>query len=157
MPQLSIHSPVGDLTISEDEGKIVAVDWGWGRDQDHTPLLDHTAHLLNRYFDGETVAFDLPLDPYGSTFQRAVWDIMLNIPYGETLTYGEVSQKLNSSARAVGTACGRTPIPIIIPCHRILASGGNLGGYTADGGVEIKEALLNLEGALNTPQLSFKI
>lgn len=155
MPQLSMHSPVGDLTISEDDGDIVAVDWGWGRDQDHSPLLDECVSLLNRYFDGESIAFTLPLNPYGTEFQKAVWQEMLAIPYGEIRTYGDVSQKLNSSARAVGTACGRNPIPIIIPCHRILASGGQLGGYTADGGVEIKEALLNLEGALPEPRLLF--
>jgi methylated-DNA-[protein]-cysteine S-methyltransferase len=148
MPQLSLHSPVGELTLSEDDGAIVALDWGWGRDQEETPLLSEAKAQLNAYFDGSRKDFSLPLRPYGSQFQQDVWKEMLNIPYGKTMTYGEMAKKLKSAAQAIGGACGRNPIPIIIPCHRVLASGGKLGGYTADGGVEIKQALLQLEGAL---------
>lgn len=153
MPQISLHSPVGDITLSEDDGAIVALDWGWGRDQDETPLLKEAVRQLNRYFDGEEMEFDLPLRPYGTEFQKSVWRQMLLIPYGKTMTYGEMASELKSVARAVGGACGINPIPIIIPCHRVLAANGKLGGYTADGGIETKEALLRLEGAIEDEPL----
>lgn len=146
MPQLSLHSPVGDLTISEDDGAIVAVDWGWGRDQSSTPLLKAAAKQLNAYFDGKLEAFDLPLRPFGTDFQQRVWRAMMKIPYGKVRTYGEVAEKLKSGARPVGTACGRNPIPIIIPCHRVLGT-QSLGGYSGEGGLETKVALLTLENA----------
>jgi len=155
MPQLSLHSPIGELTLSEDDGAIVALDWGWGRDQEETPLLLEAKAQLNAYFDGSGENFSLPLRPYGSQFQQNVWKEMLNIPYGKTMTYGEMAKKLNSAAQPIGGACGRNPIPIIIPCHRVLASGGKLGGYTADGGLEIKRALLQLEGALEPSLFTF--
>lgn len=148
MAQLSMHSPVGELTLSEDDGALVALDWGWGRDQEETALLVEAKAQLNAYFDGVNSDFTLPLRPYGSDFQQQVWKEMLKIPYGETMTYGEMAKILGSAAQPIGGACGRNPIPIIIPCHRVLASGGKLGGYTADGGVEIKQQLLQLEGAL---------
>jgi methylated-DNA-[protein]-cysteine S-methyltransferase len=145
MPQLSLHSPIGDLTISEDDDAIVSVDWGWGRDQTASELLKRAVDELNEYFDGTREAFDLALNPYGTGFDKKVWREMLRIPYGEVLTYGDVAKRLDAPARAVGTACGRNPIPVIIPCHRIVASNG-LGGYSGDGGVETKLALLGLEG-----------
>lgn len=147
MPQLSLHSPVGDLTVSEENGAIVALDWGWGRDQDTTPLLRRTRDQLNAYFDGDATDFDLPLEPAGSPFQRRVWTAMREIPAGGTETYGSLADRIDGIARAVGTACGRNPIPIIIPCHRVVAANG-LGGYSGDGGLETKVALLRLEGAL---------
>jgi len=146
MSQLSLHSPVGDLTVSEDNGKLVAVDFGWGRDQEPTPLLTEAVKQLNAYFDGALTKFDLPLKPFGSEFQRAVWRQMVKIPYGKVMTYGAVAAKLDANARAVGTACGRNPLPIIIPCHRVVAA-NSLGGYSGDGGPETKIALLILEGA----------
>jgi methylated-DNA-[protein]-cysteine S-methyltransferase len=146
MSQLSLHSPVGDLSISEDDGHIVAVDWGWGRDQTSTPLLKEAVKQLNAYFDGKREDFDLPLKPYGTDFQQRVWRAMLKIPYGKVRTYGDLATKLKSGARPVGTACGRNPIPIIIPCHRVLGTQG-LGGYSGAGGVDTKARLLTLEGA----------
>jgi len=146
VPQISLHSPLGDISISEDDGAIVAIDWGWGRDQMPTPLLKDAAKQLNAYFDGTLKAFDLPLRPYGTAFQQRVWKQMLKIPFGKTLTYGEMAEKLKSGARPVGTACGRNPIPILIPCHRVVAASG-LGGYSGDGGLETKVALLALENA----------
>ncbi len=146
MAQISLHSPFGDLSLSEDDGAIVALDWGWGRDQCTTPLLKEAARQLHAYFDGVLKKFDLPLNPYGSSFEKNVWRQMCKIPYGGVLRYGEVAKKLGSSARAVGTACGRNPIPIIIPCHRIVAASG-LGGYSGAGGGETKVALLRIEDA----------
>ncbi len=80
MPQLSLHSPVGDLTISEEDGEIVSLDWGWSPMQGENELLLKTKSLLDRYFDGEEITFDLPLRPHGTEFQKAVWDIMFQIP-----------------------------------------------------------------------------
>ncbi len=154
MAQLSLHSPVGDLTLSANDGKLVAVDWGWGRDQTHTALLDEAKAQLEAYFDGTLKKFDLPLDPHGTDFQKSVWRLMVRIPYGKTRTYGDLATKLGASARAVGTACGRNPLPILIPCHRILAANGGLGGYSGEGGLDTKTALLQLEGALPAPEPS---
>ena len=151
MSQLSLHTPVGDLTLSADDGKLVAVDWGWGRDQTHTALLDEAKAQLEAYFDGALKTFDLPLAPFGTPFQQSVWRLMTKIPYGKTRTYGELAKKLGASARAVGTACGRNPLPILIPCHRILAANGGLGGYSGEGGLDTKTALLRLEGVLPEP------
>lgn len=148
MTQLSMHSPVGDLTISEDDGAIVSLDWGWGALQTETPLLREAKRQLDRYFDGDLERFDLPLRPYGTPFRKRVWDAMIAIPYGKTETYGEMAGRLGSASRAVGGACGANPIPILIPCHRVLAAGGGMGGYSGDGGVETKVFLLRLEGAL---------
>lgn len=155
MPQLSMHSPVGDLAISEDGGAVVSVDWGWGRDNTATPLLKEAKRQLEAYFDGKLEKFDLPLQPGGSDFQKQVWRAMLKIPYGKTLTYGEIATKLGGAARAVGAACGANRIPVIIPCHRVLAAGGGLGGYSGSGGLATKTALLRLEGArfAEQPQL----
>jgi methylated-DNA-[protein]-cysteine S-methyltransferase len=145
MPQLSLHSPVGDLTLSAEDDRIVAVDWGWGRDQTPTPLLKNAKTQLEAYFDGKLKKFDLPLSPTGSEFQKQVWRAMLRIPYGKTETYGAIAAKLDSSARSVGTACGRNPLPILIPCHRVVAAGNRLGGYSGLGGTDTKTVLLRLE------------
>jgi methylated-DNA-[protein]-cysteine S-methyltransferase len=146
MPQLSLHSPVGDLSLSEEDGALVALDWGWGRDQTPTPLLKEAIRQLNAYFDGKLTDFDLPLAPFGTAFQKRVWQQMRKIPYGKTRTYGALAEKLKSGARPVGTACGRNTIPIIIPCHRVVGT-STLGGYSGAGGLETKAALLRLEGA----------
>ena len=102
MPQLSRHTPVGEVTLTEEDGAIVAVDWGRGRDQQVTPLLARAREQLNEYFDGTRRGFDLPLRPHGTQFQHAVWNAMLRIPCGETRTYGEMEarEKEQSSHRA---------------------------------------------------------
>ncbi|NKB43191.1 MAG: methylated-DNA--[protein]-cysteine S-methyltransferase [Alphaproteobacteria bacterium] len=145
MSQLSFHSPIGELTVSEEDGVLVSVDWGWGQDQSETTLLKKARDQLFAYFDGNLQDFNLPLKPVGSPFQNKVWAAMQEIPFGQALTYGQVAKKIGSGARAVGMACGANPIPIIIPCHRIVATTG-LGGYSGDGGLATKQALLNLEG-----------
>lgn len=144
MPQLSLHTPVGDLTISEDGGAIVALDWGWGRDQTETTLLMRAREQLHAYFDGECQSFDLPLAPAGTAYRQRVWEALCRIPYGETRTYGEIAAVAGGSPRSVGTANGSNPIPILIPCHRVLASNG-LGGYSGGDGVDTKRSLLRLE------------
>ena len=144
MPQLSLHSPFGDITVSEENGAIVAVDWGWGRDQTETSLLLRARAALFDYFDGARCDFDLPLAPAGSPFRTRVWAALRAIPYGETRTYGDLAAALGSAARAIGQANGANPIPILIPCHRVVAGNG-LGGYSGGDGPATKRALLALE------------
>jgi methylated-DNA-[protein]-cysteine S-methyltransferase len=153
----SIHSPVGDLTVYEEDNRIIVLEWGRvpadipGMNRDH-PLLIEACEQLNDYFDGKRTDFDLPLNPEGTGFQKAVWKAMCEIPAGKTRTYGSVAKELESAAQPVGTACGANPIPIIIPCHRIVAQDG-LGGFSGDGGVETKKQLLRLEGVAIQGQL----
>jgi methylated-DNA-[protein]-cysteine S-methyltransferase len=148
MPQLSIHSPIGDLSVSEQAGEIVSLDWGWGAIQNQTPLLLRAKEQLDEYFDRKRTKFTLPLDPPGTEFQCRVWEKMIRIPYGRTISYGDLAADLGTSSRPVGQACARNPIPIIIPCHRVVAQSGRLGGYSGDGGRQTKRALLNLEATL---------
>ncbi len=150
MAQLSFLSPLGDITISEEDGVIVSLDWGRGprEFQEETPLLAEARNQVHGFFDGRIRRFDLPLRPFGTDYEQAIWKILQEIPFGHTRSYGEVAKEAGSVARAVGRACGANPIPIIIPCHRVLATGGKLGGFSGSGGVESKVALLRLEGAL---------
>lgn len=152
MSQLSMHSPIIDVTVTELENSIIALDWGWSPFQDTSPLLQEAKRQLDLYFDGELTQFDLPLSPMGTKHQEKVWRAMMEIPYGETATYGELAKEIGSSSQAVGTACGRNPIPILVPCHRIVGSHGNFGGYSGDGGLYTKRALLVLEGALSVEE-----
>lgn len=144
MPQLSLHTPLGDLTLSEEEGRLVAVDWGWGRDQTPTPLLMRARDLLHAYFDAEPVAFDLPLAPAGTLYQHRVWNALRAIPPGDTRTYAAVARMAGGSPRSVGMANAANPIPILIPCHRVVTTTG-LGGYSGGEGPATKRALLDLE------------
>jgi methylated-DNA-[protein]-cysteine S-methyltransferase len=145
MPQLSCLTPIGEVTFSEEGGAIVALDWGRGRDQDRTSLLRQAVAQLQDYFDGTRIAFDLPLAPHGSAFRLRVWDALRAIPAGETRSYGDLARLLGSSARAVGQANGANPIPIVIPCHRVVAAAGRLGGYSGGDGPATKRLLLDLE------------
>ncbi|MCA3358431.1 MAG: methylated-DNA--[protein]-cysteine S-methyltransferase [Roseomonas sp.] len=145
MPQLSLLTNLGDLTISEDDGAIVALDWGRGRDQEETPLLRRARDQLQDYFDGERLTFDLPLAPHGSDFQKRVWAALCAIPPGETRSYADIARAIGSAPRAVGRANGANPIPIIIPCHRVVAADGSLGGYSGGDGPATKRFLLDLE------------
>lgn len=144
MLQLSLHSPLGDISVSEADEAIVALDWGWGRDQHATPLLVRAREQLYAYFDRELTSFDLPLRPAGTPYQQRIWEALRAIPYGETRSYAELARAVGSKPRAVGRANAANPIPIIIPCHRVVASDG-LGGYSGGDGLSTKRALLDLE------------
>jgi methylated-DNA-[protein]-cysteine S-methyltransferase len=147
MPSISISTPIGHLTVDERENAIVGVRWA---DEPHggkTPLLSAAARQLEAYFAGDSTDFDLPLAAGGTKFDRRVWAAMRAIPYGETRTYGDLAHLTDSGPRAIGRACGRNPIPIVVPCHRILARGG-LGGYSGGAGLPTKQWLLALEGRL---------
>jgi methylated-DNA-[protein]-cysteine S-methyltransferase len=145
MPQLSLHTPLGEVTISEDGGAIVALDWGRGRDQEATPLLREACDQLQKYFDGKRMSFDLPLAPEGSDFQKRVWAALCAIPPGETRSYADIARTIGSAPRAVGGANGANPIPLFIPCHRVIAADGSLGGYSGGDGPATKRFLLDHE------------
>ncbi len=147
MYYLSMRSPVGDLTLFADDHAIRVVEFGRGPEGDDSPLLKEAASQLHAYFKGELKKFDLPLDPDGTDFQKSVWKLMLEIPFGHTRSYGALAKDLNSAPRAVGGACGKNPIPIIIPCHRILAANNAVGGFSGGTGTDTKLILLRLEGA----------
>jgi methylated-DNA-[protein]-cysteine S-methyltransferase len=149
-------SPIGDLRIAAREGAIVAIEFSpfrglaegrpIGDQVDDDPLLRRAVDQLTAYFARELREFDLPLAPQGSEFQRKVWDQLRQISWGETASYGEVAHRLghtNAASRAVGLANGRNPIPIVIPCHRVIGANGSLTGYA--GGLDRKQLLLELE------------
>lgn len=154
MPQLSLHTPLGDLTLSEEDGRIVALDWGWGRDQTPTPLLRRASEQLQAYFDGARLAFDLPLAPEGTPYRRQVWAALQAIPPGQTRTYQDIARLAGGSPRSVGGANGANPIPILIPCHRVVATTG-LGGYSGGDGPPTKRYLLDLEARMLASRTGF--
>ena len=145
MPQLSFRTSLFDtLTLTEEDGAIVALDWGWGRDQDETPLLLRARAQLEEYLDGGRSSFDLPLAPSGTAYRRRVWAALCEIPYGKTQTYAQIAGVAGGGSRSVGGANGANPIPILIPCHRVVAANG-IGGYSGHEGLETKRRLLWLE------------
>lgn len=148
MPQLNTTTPIGPLAIAEEDGEIVSVDWGWAPESVETPLLVRARDQLEAYFDGSCKAFDLPLRPMGTAYQRRVWQAIAAIPFGQVRSYGAIARELGTAPRALGGACGRNPIPIFIPCHRVLAGDRSLGGYSGMDGLDTKRFLLNLEGVL---------
>ncbi|MEM6387669.1 MAG: methylated-DNA--[protein]-cysteine S-methyltransferase [Pseudomonadota bacterium] len=145
MPKRSIETMVGALTLHQNHNAIAALTWEAGA-SDETTLLFEAEHQLRAYFSGDLNSFNLPLEVSGGPLQKAVCDAMLNIPLGETRTYGDLARELNRPAQAVGRACGGNPIPVIIPCHRIVGA-NSLGGFSGGTGIETKVALLKHEGA----------
>ena len=157
-----MSSPLGDLRLVVDEaGRVVRIDFLGPDDSSKADLRgfdpgdrlvedsERTARLeaqLRQYFDGERDRFDLELAPPGSAFQQQVWRQLLEIPAGETRTYSEIARRLGrpGAARAVGRANATNPIPIIVPCHRVIGADGSLTGYA--GGLPIKRSLLEIEG-----------
>jgi methylated-DNA-[protein]-cysteine S-methyltransferase len=148
-----ITSPIGDLTLTSDGRALTGL---YMNEHRHRPPLDPAAvrdaapfeearWQLSQYFAGERTAFDLELNPSGTPFQREVWQALTEIPYGETVSYGELARRLGrpAASRAVGLANGRNPISIVVPCHRVVGASGSLTGY--GGGLERKRFLLELE------------
>ena len=144
-----MESPIGGLRIHASAGLITAIDFGATNPLKHRaddPLLDRAEQQLSEYFAGERTEFDLPLASEGSEFQKKVWAELRRIPYGETASYGDIARRLGYEpviSRAVGAANGANPIPIVVPCHRVIGSDGSLTGYA--GGLERKKTLLDLE------------
>jgi len=146
-----VESPVGRLALEADGEALTGVRWASAgeRTRDRpSPVLKEARRQLERYFARRLRSFDLPLAGRGTDFQKSVWKMMREIPYGETATYGGMAMALGSGPRAVGMACGRNPIPIIVPCHRVLGSGGKEGGFSGGQGLPTKRKLLALEGVV---------
>ena len=144
MPQLSMHGPLGSLTMSEEDEGLVSLDWGWGGDQQQTPVLRRARDQLQAYFDGALRCFDLPLAPQGGQFQKSVWAALACIPFGATSTCRELADHLGTNARTIRHACALNPIPILIPGHRLIDE-RRLGARIADDGSDSRRFLLDLE------------
>jgi methylated-DNA-[protein]-cysteine S-methyltransferase len=150
-----ISSPVGGLLVCARNGALTRLTWCGKTGREPAPVddtektvLDQAIAQLAAYFAGDLHRFDLPVAPAGTPFQLRVWAAMSAIPFGRTRTYGELAGEVGGVARAVGQACGANPIPIIIPCHRVVAGGGRLGGFSGGRGRETKRALLVHEHAV---------
>lgn len=146
MPMIAVETQFGCLGVEETNGAITRLVWNGTNKEPDTPLLKEAAAQLTAYDEGRLEQFDLPYHVDGSEFQRQVCDLMFAIPFGETRTYGYIAKELGQPAQPVGQACGANPIPVIIPCHRILAA-NSLGGFSGQGGIETKVALLRHERA----------
>lgn len=147
--RISMNSPIGWLTLSEKDTSLARLDFGRiGKETPGSGLLTEAARQLEEYFAGSRTAFDLPLAPEGTPFQQKVWQALRAIPYGKTSSYADIARAAGcpKGFRAVGMANNRNPIPIIIPCHRVIGSDGSLTGYA--GGLPAKRFLLSLEGAI---------
>ena len=153
----TIDSPVGPLLLAAADDGLRAIEFhasrhpvprdpDW-REGDH-PLLQRTREQLGEYFAGERRTFDLPLAPRGTEFQRQTWQALATIPYGSTISYAQLASRVQrpKAMRAVGSANGRNPLPIVLPCHRVIGADGSLTGF--GGGLPTKQYLLELEGAL---------
>ena len=165
----SIKSPVGAIFFALRNNYICLLSLGRNADEDFhrylsrvyddepvklsTSKLQHMINQLNEYFAGVRTEFDIPVKPEGTDFQQQVWQALLDLPYGRVISYGDLAVKLNNPGgmRAVGAANGKNPIPILIPCHRVIAADGSLGGYT--GGLDIKRKILDIEQQQFTPTL----
>lgn len=158
LTSMAMASPIGTLRLVASETGLRAVLWQ-GDDprrvpldlcvDDERPVLRVAARQLEEFFAGSRREFDLPLDPVGTPFQRAAWDALRTIPYGETITYGEQAARMGDrrKARAVGAANGRNPLSIVVPCHRVIGANGTLTGFA--GGLDVKARLLDLERRSN--------
>jgi methylated-DNA-[protein]-cysteine S-methyltransferase len=152
----TIDSPVGTLTlVASQQGRLTAISWendDWNRmasdnmeEDNNNQVLLETERQLKEYFEGERQIFSLDLDFNGTEFQNMVWNALLSIPFGETRSYGDIARQIGNpnSVRAVGAANGKNPIPIVVPCHRVIGTSGKLVGF--GGGLENKALLLSLE------------
>ena len=151
MPRTVVDTPIGPLgVIASDAGlRAVLFEGHTIRPEGSSPVLVEATRQLEAYFNGDLLAFDLPLELQGTEFQRRCWRALASIPYGQTVSYGEQGRRLGlgpDAARAVGAANGQNPLPIVLPCHRVIGANGSLTGF--GGGLDVKRYLLELEGAL---------
>jgi methylated-DNA-[protein]-cysteine S-methyltransferase len=148
---LTMRSPIGELLIAENHSGVIQIHFqkGRGRIEQSWERVDHLqtgiTKQLEEYFRGERFDFDVPLRPHGTAFQLSVWEALQEIPYGETISYLDLANRIKKpqAVRAVGAANGANPLPIVIPCHRVIGHNGKLVGY--GGGLEIKKHLLSME------------
>jgi methylated-DNA-[protein]-cysteine S-methyltransferase len=150
MPSCAVKTPIGTLGLVGSEAGLASVHWSAnGLPDASCGVLDDAAEQLRAYFAGELIEFDVPLDLDGTDFQKHCWLALATIPYGQTVSYGEQARRIGlgpDSARAVGAANGQNPIPVILPCHRVIGADGSLTGF--GGGLHVKRFLLEHEGAL---------
>jgi methylated-DNA-[protein]-cysteine S-methyltransferase len=151
MPSTVVDSPIGPLGLIASEVGLQSVLFDGRRitPEGSSPVLEEATRQLDAYFDGDLVTFDLPLELHGTEFNRGCWLALASIPFGQTVSYGEQARRLglgSDAARAVGAANGRNPIPIVLPCHRVIGADGSLTGF--GGGLHVKRFLLEHEGAL---------
>jgi methylated-DNA-[protein]-cysteine S-methyltransferase len=151
MHRAVVDTPIGPVGLVASATGLAAVlfDGRRVRAEGGSPILDEASRQLRSYFDGDLVSFELPLELHGTDFQRRCWLALASIPYGRTVSYGEQARRLGlgpDAARAVGAANGRNPLPIVLPCHRVIGADGSLTGF--GGGLETKRFLLEHEGAL---------
>ncbi len=149
----TISSPLGGILLTADEDGLTGINFQAGKGAKKPPRgsvesaapFKAAAQQIDAYFRGELKSFDLRLSPLGTAFQRSVWNALHKIPYGGTISYGELAKRLGkpTASRAVGAANGRNPLPIVVPCHRVIGGSGQLTGYY--GGTHLKEFLLKLE------------
>lgn len=145
----TIDTPVGPVRITIAGGVVAAVDHVQDPSDDTPPtdkLLRRAIRQIEEYFAGRRRRFDLPMAPAASPFQQRVRQAIIDIPYGEAASYGGVAHILNSGPRAIGQACGRNDLVLLVPCHRVIGAGGTLGGYGSTSGLERKRRLLEFEG-----------
>jgi methylated-DNA-[protein]-cysteine S-methyltransferase len=147
----AVDTPIGRLGLAGSDAGLSRVLWSGGSVErlGSSPLLDEAAAQLQAYFSGELTAFQIPLDLAGTEFQRSCWLALATIPYGQTVSYGEQARRLGlgpAAARAVGAANGQNPLPVVLPCHRVIGADGSLTGF--GGGLPVKRFLLEHEGAL---------
>ena len=158
MNYLCLDTPVGRLRLRSTGSHLAAIEFenqpsNVGDDNCIADeVLERSAEQLREYFAGQRKVFDLPLAPHGTAFQRSVWDALAAIPWGELRSYADIARAIEKpkAVRAVGAANGRNPLPIVVPCHRVIGSDGSLTGFA--GGLDIKRQLLDLEGALEERQ-----
>lgn len=151
---LSLSSSVGWITLFETSNKIIALEWGQVKTQTVSPVLIAAKTEIIEYLNNERKEFSIPLNPTGTNFQESVWAIIAKIPYGQTRTYGEIANQLNSAPRPIGGACGKNPIPILIPCHRVIGANNKLTGFSGGFGVQTKQGLIKLETQVkDTPNI----
>lgn len=151
MPACLMDTPAGPLLLIEDRGRLAETRFAAGDepDRDDTPLLAEARKQIGEFFAGQRKHFDLPLIPARTAFQQRVREAMLSIPYGGTMSYGEIAHIAGGAPRAVGQACGANMLPIVIPCHRVVAAQG-IGGYSGARGLDTKRFLLAMEKAATT-------
>lgn len=153
-----VPTPLGEVTVVADDDWLTELHLPGDRGvvpegaTEAGPTVDRAAQQLGEWFAGEREHFDLPLAPVGTAFQRRVWAALVGVPYGETASYGDIAAAIGqpTATRAVGAANGRNPIPLIIPCHRIIGTDGSLTGYSGGGGIETKRYLLDFEQGVLT-------
>jgi methylated-DNA-[protein]-cysteine S-methyltransferase len=160
----TMDSPVGPLMIAGDEEGLGYISFSTGKgaispgpdwQEGNCRIVQETMRQLQAYFARKLTEFDLPLKPKGTPFQLEVWRELQNIPFGTVISYGELASRIGrpKASRAVGSANGSNPIPIVIPCHRVIGCNGDMTGY--GGGVQIKESLLQLEGFISARQIAY--